>query len=135
MRLFITTVSSAVLLAGCSWFGGSSSQNYNGQGTYGSYGGQKAHAKSGRYGNKLGPCQVYHASQPVPRGCDPTQVTLATTGSQYESHPYAGHQSGGFAQQADFAGGYGAGVATGGFGSHASAVRRSTDYHLSLIHI
>lgn len=119
MRLLVTTVSSAVLLAGCSWFGGSSSQQYQAQSAYGAYGPQQAQAR--QFGNKLGPCQVYRAQQAVPRGCDPAQVTIATNGNQY----------GGFAQQPNFAAGYGANAATGGFGSHASAVRASTDYHIS----
>ena len=124
MRLLVTTVSSAVLLAGCSWFGGTSSQQYQGQNAYGAYGAQKTQA--GRYAQQLGHCQVYHAQQAVPQGCDPTEVTIATSGNQY-----AGSQYGGFPQQPNFSAGYGANAATGGFGNHASAVRTSTDYHVS----
>ncbi|MEP6344039.1 MAG: hypothetical protein ABJ275_12065 [Maricaulaceae bacterium] len=119
MRLLLTTVSSAVLLAGCSWFGGAGSQQHQGQNAYGQYGTSQAQARG--HGNKLGPCQVYHAQQAVPRGCDPTQVTIATSGGQY----------GNFPQQPNFSAGYGANTATGGFGSHTSAVRTSTDYHVS----
>lgn len=120
MRLLFATVSSAVLLSACSWFGGQGgSQAYNGQGAYGAYGAPQAHQRGAR--NNLGRCQVTHRSQPAPRGCDPAQVTIAANGNPY----------GGFSQQPDFTAGAGAGFATGGFGSHSNVRRSSTDYHVS----
>lgn len=92
---------SAVLLSGCSWFGG-----------YGPSGGanyQNGHAASqGVYGysqprHKTNPCQVFSLSQPVPAGCDPASVTVA--------------HGGGFPQQPNFSGGY----TSAGYGSHAAS--------------
>ena len=125
MRLLLATVSSAVLLTGCSWFGGQTSQqNRHSQQAYGAYGAPQGQFNQGQYSqgqNGLGPCQVYNARQAVPRGCDPAQVTIATGGSQY----------GGFPQQPNFSAGYGANLATGGFGSHANVVRSPAEYHVS----
>lgn len=128
MRLILTTISSAVLLSGCSWFGGQTSQNFPGQNLRGqqAFGAQQFQSNSRRKG--LGPCQVYHAQQAVPRGCHPSEVTIATRGSQYSG---GGQYAGGFPQQPNFGAGYGVGLATGGFGSHANSVRTSTDYHVS----
>lgn len=96
MRLVVCGLS-AVLLSGCSWLGGSG-QSYN-QKYLPKYSpqGQVAH-QAPRAHN---PCVVYSPVQPVPPGCDPSMVTLATG--------TAGH------------GGqmHGASYATGGYGSHA----------------
>lgn len=120
MRLLFTTVSSAVLLSACSWFGGQGgSQVQNGQQAYGAYGAPQVHNRGFR--NNLGPCQITHRAQPAPRGCDPAQVTIAASGNPY----------GGFPQQPNFSGGYGADLATGGFGSHSNVRRSGTDYHVS----
>jgi hypothetical protein len=130
MRLLFATVSSAVLLSACSWFSGHSGhQAHNGQQAYGAYGAgpvqnhrAKNHrAKNHHAKNRLGPCQIQHRSQPAPRGCKPEQVTLATSGNPY----------GGFPQQPNFSGGYGADFATGGFGSHSQVKRSAVDYHVS----
>jgi len=120
MRLLFATVSSAVLLSACSWFGGQgSSQAHNGAPAYGAYGASQG--QNWQAQNRLGPCQIQHRSQPAPRGCKPEQVTIATSGSQY----------GGFPQQPNFSGGYGADLATGGFGSHSNVKRSAVDYHVS----
>jgi len=122
MRLLFATVSSAVLLSACSWFGGQA--GHHGQQAYGPYGAPQAQNWQGHNrhaNNRLGPCQVLHSSQPVPRGCNPADVTIATGGNPY----------GGFPQQPNFSGGYGADFATGGFGSHSNVRRTSTDYHTS----
>ena len=123
MRLILATVSSAVLLAGCSWFGGQSTQNAQSQGRYAQ--GQYNQGQHAAGAQSLGRCQVYHAKQALPRGCHPSEVTIATSGNPY------GAQSGGFPQQPNFSAGYGANVATGGFGSHANVRRSAADYHVS----
>jgi len=125
MRLLFATVSSAVLLSACSWFGGQGGpQGHHGQQAYGPYGAPQAQNWQGhnrQAKNRLRPCQVLHSSQPVPRGCNPADVTIATGGNPY----------GGFPQQPNFSSGYGADFATGGFGSHSNVRRTSSDYHTS----
>jgi len=51
------------------------------------------------------PCQIFSPAQPIPQGCNPSQVTLAS------QSPY-----GGFPQQPDFSGGY----TSQGYGSHVA---------------
>lgn len=90
---------STVLLSGCSWLGGFGT-GYSGQNSSGMYG----HANGARV--NAAPCQIYSPNQPVPHGCDPASVTLATPG---------GH--GQFPQTPDFSGGQ---YVSGGYGSHAA---------------
>ena len=105
MRLGILALST-VLLSGCSWFGGGYSGGYNGftpnYGDSGSYGGNYGAMQ----GAAAGPCQIYAPSQPVPHGCDPSSVTLATQGGY-----------GGFPQSPDFSDGQ---YISGGYGSHVA---------------
>ena len=105
MRLAVCALS-AVLLSGCSWFGGM------GQGF-----GSKAHSAGGHYGANAPHCQIAHPQQPLPRGCSPSQVTLGTGAGGYGQN-YAG----GFPQQPQFGNPQYGGVTkvTGGYGSHAA---------------
>ena len=68
-----TTALSAVLLSGCSFISGNSGQFKNPFA-------KKANAQSGYYGaqNVAPRCQIFSPRQPIPRGCRPEQVTLAT---------------------------------------------------------
>jgi len=100
MRIAICALS-AVLLSGCSWLG---------MGGNGHHGGK--HAANGYYGSQQGgqqarsydPCQIMSPTQPIPRGCAPSQVTVGAQG--------------GFPQQPNF----GAGQYTNsGYGSHAGS--------------
>ena len=109
MRLVLCGLS-AVLLSGCSWLGGfgSSGKSYNQKYMGATYGHQaKAPMRQGMTQN---PCVIYSPVQPVPHGCDPAQVTLATG-----------------------AGGYGAqgapSYATAGYGSHANSAGQQTYQH------
>ncbi len=86
MRLVALSLS-AVLLSGCSWFGG----NSNSQQSY--------HDQRGAYAGSQNQCVVYSPAQPVPTGCDPAMVTMAT----------------GYGQA-----GAGGAYTTGGYGSHVS---------------
>ena len=112
MRLVVCTLS-AVLLSGCSWLGGAGNV-FNG-------GGQGHHAKSSQYGYgaqhgqhqyraQQDPCQVFSPQAPVPRGCQPSQVTLGTAG--------------GFPQQPNFGGGQ---YASQGYGSHAGVAHQQAN--------
>ena len=109
MRLVLCGLS-AVLLSGCSWLGGfgSSGKSYN-QKYMGATYGHQAKAPM-RQGMNQNPCVIYSPVQPVPHGCDPAQVTLATG-----------------------AGGYGAqgapSYATAGYGSHANSAGQQTYQH------
>jgi len=95
MRLVVCGLS-ALLLSGCSWLGG--------QG--GSFGSQNSANLSSQFRTtqnfRYDPCVVISPRAPIPRGCDPSQVTIGTA-------------SGGFPQQPNFGGNF----ASGGFGSHA----------------
>lgn len=108
MRLTLCALST-VLLSGCSWmgFGEGSGQNgqtqnqsmrYHNAGQYGHQGvnyGQSAQMQS-----RLGPCEISSPTQPIPRGCAPEQVTIATArGGQPQQHNVN--------------------YTTGGYGSHA----------------
>ncbi len=91
MRLGSLTVSatlSAVLLSGCSFIGGSAGPFKN------PFAKQKAasHAQYGTYNSASAGqrCQIYSPAQPIPQGCRPEQVTLATG------------RPGGFAQEPNF---------------------------------
>ncbi len=98
MRVAVCAVS-AVLLSGCSWFGGNGQPNM----AYSQKYAYKSQAQ-GQYGyGAPNRCQVYSPTQPVPQGCDAAAVTVA---------------AGGFPQQPDFNAGYG--YTTGSYGSHAS---------------
>lgn len=89
MRL-VGFVSTAALLAGCSYVGGP--------------GGAAPHGAPAHFGAPQDPCQVAHARAPIPRGCHPSQVTIGTA------------HAGGFAQQPRFGAPQ---RATGQYGSHA----------------
>jgi len=99
MRLAIVSLS-AVLLSGCSWLGGMSKPDNRYQNN------ARASYANGAPSHHMGvrgphnPCMVYSPVQPVPQGCDPASVTLAT-----------GYNSGAVQPGGNYA--------TGGYGSHA----------------
>ena len=114
MRLAVCALS-AVLLSGCSWigggFGGGQGQGFNGPSA-------QYNAAAGRYNGgvnagRVDPCAIYSPQQPVPYGCDPADVTLAT--------------SGGFPQKPDFSNGYA--QATGGYGSHVDVAHKQSAFY------
>ena len=93
MRLvsfYLSAAASAVVLSGCSWLGGpkgysspyAAQKNAHHQG----YGAQHSHAAAAAKH-----CQIAAPQQPIPRGCRPEQVTIAT-----------GPAAGGFPQQPQF---------------------------------
>jgi len=115
MRLGSLTLSatfSAVLLSGCSFIGGQSSNHAN------PYAKQKA-ASHGYYGQPSAAqhCQIASPRHPIPRGCRPEQVTIGTPTNTYPHGGYAA--KGGFPQQPSFGepqyadGGYGQAVGQG----------------------
>lgn len=121
MRLAICALS-AVLLSGCSWLGGlgiGGGQYGNQQANAGKYEG-RYHSKKARhhaanaYGGQHNPCVVYSPQQPVPQGCNPASVTMGTAG--------------GFPQQPNFGGGYGAHT-SGGYGSHADVASQQSAHY------
>lgn len=117
MRLGLVALS-AVLLSGCSWLGGFGGSGYHGGDAYnGRYGASAgAHgAKALRNMRSAGPCQIFTPTQPVPHGCNPAEVTLATPGAY-----------GGFPQQPDFSGGQ---YISGGYGSHAAQARQQAAHY------
>jgi len=61
------------------------------------------------------PCQIFSPQQPIPQGCNPSQVTLGTAG--------------GFPQQPNFGGGYGHEYASQGFGSHADVAGQQAAHY------
>lgn len=104
---------SAVLLSGCSWLGGAFGGHGQSVGKYESA--QPGKYASQGYGHAADPCQVPAPNYPVPRGCDPAQVTIGT--------------SGGFPQQPNFGGGYGhTQYAGAGYGSHAADAHAHADH-------
>jgi len=127
MRLIMCGLS-AVLLSGCSWLGGFGGGAHHGpQAKSSHYGYGNPYESKPQYRGKHNPCQIFSPQQPIPRGCDPASVTLATPGSQY----------GGFPQQPNFGAGYGAQYggqsaqyANQGYGSHAGvAHQQSAQYN------
>jgi len=109
MRLVVCTLS-AVLLSGCSWLGGALGSGHSGQNAHSAYQSGRYFAGDKRRGHQQklrqqDPCQIFSPQQPIPQGCNPSQVTLGTAG--------------GFPQQPNFGGGYGHEYASQGFGSHA----------------
>ena len=111
MRLAVCALS-AVLLSGCSWIGGGfgGGQGFNGP--------SAQYNSSGRYngavnGAQVDPCAIYSPQQPVPYGCNPEDVTLAT--------------SGGFPQKPDFSNGYA--NTTDGYGSHADVAYKQAAFN------
>jgi len=102
MRLAALSIS-AILLSGCSWLGGAGSSGQAYQYNQANQYNQNAYATGapGHLGFNQGqnPCTIYSPVQPVPRGCDPSQVTLA--GSAFNNGP--------------------ASFATAGFGSHVNS--------------
>lgn len=106
---------SAALLSGCSYIGGFGD----------TLGGVFSGPSQGYYAGSSGtagagfsdPCQIPYAQAPIPPGCHPSQVSVATPGT----NSYAG----GFPQQPQFGNPSAydqsqAQYATGGYGSHAS---------------
>lgn len=108
MRIAICAVS-ALALSGCSWLGGGQSgHSYKSQG----YGYNKTAHMSAQGQQRQSHCVVYSPVQPIPNGCHPSQVTLATGAGGYGSQ--SGHGS----------------YATGGYGSHAGqATQHGANYH------
>ncbi len=110
MRLVVCGLS-AVLLSGCSWFGGSG-QSYNQKylPKYSSQGQMQQAPMRGAHN----PCVIYSPVQPVPQGCDPSMVTLATGsgahGGQMPGTTYA-------------TGGYGSHAGQAGYSAHQPAQR------------
>lgn len=111
MRLAVFACS-AILLSGCSWFGGAGNHaggHNNGQYNNSSnFGGQYARYNGvarGQQNQRLqqNPCVVPSQRAPLPHGCDPARVTI-------------GAAAGGFPQQPNFGGGN---YASSGYGSHA----------------
>ena len=105
-----TTALSAVLLSGCSFISGNSGQFKNPFA-------KKANAQSSYYGaqNVAQRCQIFSPRQPIPRGCRPEQVTLATA-PQGQFGPASQYHPSGFPQQPQFgqpqytSGAYGAAI-------------------------
>ncbi len=107
MRLGTLTLSatlSAALLSGCSFIGGQSGTYKNPfmkqkQAQNGQYGAR--HDARGQQGNR---CQIYTPTQPIPQGCRPEQVTLATRPQQGQMRGVQGGQAGygGFPQEPNF---------------------------------
>jgi len=102
MRLVLCAVS-AIALSGCSWLGGL------GQNSHPSYN-QSANSSAYGQARSLGhnPCQIPSAQHPIPRGCNPAAVTIAT-----QNH----HASNGFPQTPQFGQ---PSYTTGQYGSHAA---------------
>lgn len=100
MRLAVCALS-AVMLSGCSWLGG-----FGGGGQGGSIFGNSSQysANNGSYRfDQHNPCVIPSPRAPIPRGCNPANVTIGTA-------------SGGFPQQPNFGNPQ---FANAGFGSHA----------------
>jgi hypothetical protein len=119
---FVLCAVSAIALSGCSWLGGfqgKPKQGYHQTQAYGAYGQQQSY----QFGHqaKADPCQILSPQQPIPRGCDPAQVTIATG-------PY-GAQMGatnGFPQQPRFGQ---PNYATNNYGSHAGVAHQQGANH------
>ncbi len=98
---------SAIALSGCSWLGDSIRSRTNVLNTQVNQNGQ--FLGQNRFGGGNGafsqnPCQIFSPNQPVPRGCNPADVTLATNGTSFPQSP-------------DFSGGQ---YISGGYGTHAA---------------
>ncbi|RKQ69780.1 hypothetical protein DES40_2589 [Litorimonas taeanensis] len=116
MRLVLCAVST-IALSGCSWLGGYTSEGYQsynkGQAQSGAYA-----YNQGGYQNSASRCQIQSPQQPIPRGCDPASVTLAT--SAYGASNNYGATNG-FPQRPQF----GQPTQTSGsYGSHASVANQ-----------
>ena len=115
MRLVMCTLS-AVLLSGCSWLGGmgiGGGQGHHAQSSQYKYGGgHKAAYGQHQYRAQHDPCQIYSPQAPIPRGCNPSQVTLGTAG--------------GFPQTPNFGGGQ---FASQGYGSHAGVAHQQAAHY------
>jgi len=106
--LTLSTTLSAVLLSGCSFLDGQSTQSQNPylnpqSATYGQFG---SNAVSQR-------CQIATPRHPIPRGCRPAQVTIGVPSQNFGAQTYSPT---GFPQQPQFgqpqytSGGYGAAI-------------------------
>lgn len=115
MRLVLCAVS-AIALSGCSWLGGGGHTAQNGY---------NHNAKSAAYGHaqrsNINPCQVLSPQHPIPRGCNPASVTIAT--------PHQGATNG-FPQKPNFGQ---SDYTTGQYGSHAAnASQQGANYRSSV---
>lgn len=117
MRLVLCAVS-AIALSGCSWLGGLGSNAHNGY-NHSAQSSAYGHAQRG----KANPCQILSPQQPIPRGCNPASVTLATP-----------HQGGnGFPQKPSFGQPE---YTTGQYGSHAAnASQQGANYRDNVPHL
>ena len=110
MRLAVCALS-AVMLSGCSWLGG-----FGGGGQGGNIFGNSSQysANNGSYRfDQHNPCVIPSPRAPIPRGCNPANVTIGTA-------------SGGFPQQPNFGN---AQYADAGFGSHAGVAGQQSAYY------
>lgn len=118
MRLVLCAVS-AIALSGCSWLGGFQGKSKQGYHQKPAYGQQQSY----QYGQqaKTDPCQIFSPQQPIPRGCDPAQVTVGTAPqmAQYGA-------TNGFPQQPQFGQ---PNYATNNYGSHANVVHQQGANH------
>ncbi len=122
MRLILCTVS-ALALSGCSWLGnitgGSKHDSYKAS-QYGAY-------QSTQQANALSRCQISAPNQPIPRGCNPADVTF---GTGYNSKSYYQGATNSFPQQPQFGQ---PSYATGNYGSHVSqAAQHRANYQSSV---
>jgi len=110
MRLAVCALS-AVMLSGCSWLGG-----FGGGGQGGNIFGNSSQysANNGSYRfDQHNPCVIPSPRAPIPRGCNPANVTIGTA-------------SGGFPQQPNFGNPQ---YADAGFGSHAGVAGQQSAYY------
>ena len=110
MRLAVCALS-AVMLSGCSWLGGFGGGSQGGSifGNSSQYG-----ANNGSYRfDQHNPCVIPSPRAPIPRGCNPANVTIGTA-------------SGGFPQQPNFGNPQ---YADAGFGSHAGVAGQQSAYY------
>ncbi len=119
MRLVLCAVS-AIALSGCSWLGGLtgvSQQGYNKQASYGNYGHQQRAPHMQGQQRQADPCQIFSPQQPIPQGCDPASVTIATNNFGATN---------GFPQQPQFGQ---PNFATANYGSHAGQAHQQGANH------
>ena len=121
MRLAICALS-AVLLSGCSWLPWGGNGGWGAQSQSIRYQGQSQGQYQGRtvQQNAIARCQVQAPTQPIPYGCDPASVTLATSGTGQSRASY--NQ---FPQQPQFGAQYNPGqYTTGQYGNHVDVANQ-----------
>ncbi len=117
MRIgYVVISASAIALSGCSWLGGGfggGSNLLNGQAKQsGQFFGQNQYAGAHQaFG--ANPCQIFTPTQPIPRGCNPADVTLATNGTAFPQSP-------------NFSGGD---YISGGYGTHAAQAGQQAAFY------